>query len=330
MFRLTGILLLLTMCSLPQSAGITSYPVNPARDSHALYVSSSGITRIDLQSGQPVWKRLEAIQTFEPVLTERYLLAGTSQGLYALETDDGRVLWRLKLTGPVFSPALWGNVAFASDHQGSLIALKANTGELIWQRIFKGWLYTPVIEDSVLIVGGQEHRVYGLNTETGHTLWQIKIPHELVYRPVPVGNGSVILTTFAGDILNINVKRGEIIWHRSLPAPAHSPVIINQQTLIPTLDGSLLNLDSRDGQLKWAFQLAGRPRVSLRMLDNTIAVADGQGRVVGLDLNNGKRFWEFRYQGEMIGRPVVHENDILIIRKTFSGMRSESYRVKKN
>jgi outer membrane protein assembly factor BamB len=106
-------------------------------------------------------------------------VSSRDQYLYALDTGNGKVLWRHKFIYPVYNPALAVNGVLYINIDGAE-ALNSTTGSVIW--------YTPLREsqgDTFLpsvVVNGVEYlasaddqencTLYALNASNGAEYWQ--------------------------------------------------------------------------------------------------------------------------------------------------------------
>ena len=83
-----------------------AYPINPILVDDSIYVSQQGIYRFDRNQSEPLWSSLQGVETFEPVIHETLLLVGSTQGLYALELETGRIAWHIEKQHTLFTPSI--------------------------------------------------------------------------------------------------------------------------------------------------------------------------------------------------------------------------------
>lgn len=111
-------------------------------------------------------------------------------GIYALNRQNGRLLWRFATHGEAMpTPVLSGRHLFLSTGSGNIMALDAVNGNLLWRTHVGGIanMSAPVV------VGGRIYvsvlvkpYLYCLDAHTGHVIWRAQIP-----RAANMGTGHV-------------------------------------------------------------------------------------------------------------------------------------------
>jgi hypothetical protein len=187
-----------------------AYPINPILVDDSIYVSQQGIYRFDRNQSEPLWSSLQGVETFEPVIHEALLLVGSTQGLYALELETGRIAWHIEKQHTLFTPSI-STWAFAGSLQGTLYAIDPEHGDIIWRSQFPGWIYSPVVNEATTLLwtGGQTHKIYALSATEGSVEHKIATTQELVFSPVDLGNNQIAVNLFDGNTLVIAALTGK-------------------------------------------------------------------------------------------------------------------------
>lgn len=203
-------------------------------------------------------------------------LSGWDGYVWALDAENGELLWRYKHAVPLDVPLCCGNVnrgvavargkVFFSTPHGHLVALDARTGRPVWRQI---WVDTragesstmaPLIVKDMVIVGssGAEYGVRGhidaFNLETGTRLWRrygVPAPGEpgsetwgnaeSAYR----GGGAAWITGSYDAQLDL------LYWSIANPSPDFDGSIRPGDNLYTN---SVLALDPDDGSIRWHYQ----------------------------------------------------------------------------
>lgn len=188
-----------------------AYPVNPILVDDSIYVSQQGIYRFDRNQSEPLWSSLQGVETFEPVIHETLLLVGSTQGLYALELDTGRIAWHIEKQHTLFTPSI-STWAFAGSLHGTLYAIDPERGDIIWRSQFPGWIYSPVVNEATTLLwtGGQAHRIYALSAAEGSLEHNIATTQELVFSPIDLGDDEIAVNLFDGNTLVIAALNASI------------------------------------------------------------------------------------------------------------------------
>jgi outer membrane protein assembly factor BamB len=118
--------------------------------------------------GMRTWDRLlDGATEASPAVAYNTVYIPTSNGAYALDTENGTVKWSRPLDGEysVSSPAVAdGKVYFGLDN-GYVYALDAFNGDLVWSYKTEGAVQSsPAISDGLLFVGSSDGNLYAIGT----------------------------------------------------------------------------------------------------------------------------------------------------------------------
>jgi len=118
--------------------------------------------------GMRTWDHLlDGVTEASPAVAYNTVYIPTSDGAYALDTENGTVKWSCPLDGEysVSSPAVAdGKVYFGLDN-GYVYALDAFTGDLVWSYKTEGAVQSsPAICDGLLFVGSNDGNLYAIGT----------------------------------------------------------------------------------------------------------------------------------------------------------------------
>lgn len=266
--------------------------------------------------------------------------AGSARTLYALDNDDGSVLWTAPLGGN--GVAVAGATVFASGTGGTLRALNAATGEERWVNPDPrngGAHEAPVVSDGRVIVHSAE-RLRAVDAMTGQTLWT-SVDTD-AWDPMPsIGSGWAVVDGY--DIGSYNMQTGafrRLEWGigglEDAPAVSGGRAFVNgtihdlstnakidyyeAENREPALLGNLMLY--QDGRAlvaedvvtrepHWHFEpgreeyLFGPPMIAGRLaLFTTGGAYGGTYRLHVADLVTGEVVWEMEFP-ESPGRPTI-------------------------
>jgi outer membrane protein assembly factor BamB len=291
-----------------------NYPENPAIDDAAIYLSDAGISKINIETLETEWNVLTHKKTFEPVVTSRHVVVGSSTGMYVLDKLSGSIIRNIQTENTLFSPVVENNIAFVGSETGLFQAIDLQTGEILWSRKFEGWVYPPAVVGETLVVGGNRPYISALDKTNGKTLWEKRISQELVYRPVGIDHSRVVISTFGNETQLINSKNGNVIWTIRDKVPNLSPVLINNEIVFGTLDGRLQSVNLSNGKLHWEYRMGGHLSIQAYPKQATVMISNNQGMIVKVDANDGHVKWQKRISNELVGAPVLLKDDVIVFR----------------
>jgi outer membrane protein assembly factor BamB len=118
--------------------------------------------------GMRTWEHLlDGATEASPAVAYNTVYIPTSNGAYALDTENGTVKWSRPLDGEysVSSPAVAdGKVYFGLDN-GYVYALDALNGDIVWSYKTEGTVQSsPAISDGLLFVGSDDGNLYAIGT----------------------------------------------------------------------------------------------------------------------------------------------------------------------
>jgi outer membrane protein assembly factor BamB len=94
--------------------------------------------------------------------------------IYALQSNNGSVLWHDKLKASPTNALLANGVIYLSTSSdiGAVYAVHANDGSLLWNYPIAGSMYpAPVLDGNVVCVGATNGMVYALRANNGGIVW---------------------------------------------------------------------------------------------------------------------------------------------------------------
>jgi len=256
---------------------------------------------------------LEAIYTTPQVIGDTVYLAGYSGDVYALNLDDGSVLWSFETDGPILAGLAAGETAvYAATDKGFLYALDPQTGQTKVPPFEAGggiW-GTPLLVEGVVYVASVNGKLYALDAETLEPIPKWDAPFEaargLISDPV-LADGAILVGGFDRTLIAVDAASGEERW--SFKADNWfwgKPLVADGTVYAPNLDGSLYALSLADGEERWSFK-AEEPeplRSSPVLATDVLVIVDRKGNVYGLDLENGNRIWS-KTEEDGIGKTVL-------------------------
>jgi len=298
---LLGIALLALAPAALRAAGPV-YPDQPARGPELICVSDSGLSCFDAQTMDLDWRALRGNFTYEPVVTESAVLAGSTTGLHVQHAADGSPHWQWNSGRETASPVIRSGTVYAAGHGGRVAALDLADGGVQWTTTLEGAVYTPALLGGLVIAGRRTGVIEALDAASGATRWRRALDHALVGPPVALDN-AVVVTTFGGSIISLG-PTGEVLWQQQDPAPSFSPAGGAGMLVFGGLDGRLRARDPASGALRWRTALSGQLSIPARQRGGRIAVATPARKLVLIHADDGEVLARTPLPGTPLGRPL--------------------------
>lgn len=182
--------------------------------------------------GKTLWKRKLAPIFSSPALAgSRVLVGGDDGALYALDPEQGTLLWSHALGGKVrATPAVMGETALVGDFGGRLVAVSVVDGARIWTLDLGHPLYSsPCVARDVCIVGCHEGHIHGVDHATGKERFVVTTRGPVVSSAVAVGDRIVIGST-DGDLYVMDAS-GTVLQRAAVGAGIESSPAFDRDLL---------------------------------------------------------------------------------------------------
>ncbi len=187
------------------------------------------IVSLDAASGGELWRQPLglAIHSAPTVSDGRVFVSTVDNQLFALDDEDGRILWNhrgITETARLFpgsSPAVAGDIVIAPYSSGEVFALRTQNGRVAWS--------------DTLVRTGRLTSLSALN--------------DIVGRPV-VDRGRVYAISHSGRMVAIDLRTGERVWTRNLGG-VQTPWIAGDFIYVVSLDGEVVCLFRSNGAVRW-------------------------------------------------------------------------------
>ena len=225
-------------------------------------------------------------------------ISGYNGKIYAFDSSSLQKRWVYPPEGNL-QPIVGGPVValgkvYFGGSDGKVYALNADTGVEVWEPFQTGdkiWS-TPVIDDGTVYISSFDKKLYALDANSGEKKWETaEVGGAIAATPV-VYNNTVYFGSFDRYLYAVDATDGSLKWKSEVEAGKWfwaKPVIYNNTVYAPSLDGKVYILDAESGhELIDAIDLGDPVSSSPVLVDGSIIIASGEGRVYSLDTANNQ------------------------------------------
>lgn len=233
------------------------------------------VTALGLADGKEIWhRRVESPLSSSPaILGNRAYLTSTNNDFYAIDTDDGEIVWNdqaLSETARVLSspsPAVTQDILAVGYSSGELIAYLPANGRRLWtDTLTSTGRYTPLsvindiagkptIQDGVVYVASHSGILAAIDSRSGTRIWS----RVFGSRQGPVIGGDYLFVVGTNSkVAAFNRIDGKIAWVRDLPEFKDNnrdnrmtwtgPLLANDRLIITSSDGDVIALSPQNGE----------------------------------------------------------------------------------
>ncbi len=292
----------------PDTTMLPSYAVN---DSDSLVVRE--------------WMR-QLPASFYATPTERYgrIYIGDDNGtFYALDIDNGRILWRYKTTARIVgsSDVKDGRVVFASAN-GTLYCVAVDNGKLQWrQKLGKPITGSITIDGSNVYVGSSDSCFYALKLMTGAPVWTYRGLGNYCFAKPLIYKNKLFFGAWDGNFYALDKRKGKLLWrwsndstdYRLSPAMV-TPCCDERRVYFVAPDGFLTALNADSGTVsmrtdRWAV------RESLGLQDSILFAKTTQDTIIAINLKADTLLWatDAGYGRDLAATQLIADGNTLYV-----------------
>jgi uncharacterized repeat protein (TIGR01451 family) len=198
--------------------------------------NENNVWALDPRGGEPKWMvTLEGEMGSPSLGPDGTLYVTSGWTLYALNPDDGAVLWTAGSDGaPTTVPVIAnGKVYLGTSWYDNMQAFDAQDGTLAWKTHIGGTLQsTPAIGlDGTLYFGSDNASFYALDGDTGAVKWSFGTNSWIRSAPVLDVNGLLYVPNGEGLLYCLDSGTGTPIWTKKVDSGYYSPSLGADGTL---------------------------------------------------------------------------------------------------
>ncbi len=257
-------------------------------------------------------------------------VASEKAQLYALNSSDGSLLWRVTVSGEVLAqPAVGENTVLVNTSNGYLQALNAETGVTKWTINLGMPLLalrgdsTPVIAHGAAVVGSNTGRVSAVLLNQGQYIWQQRIAKpggsteisrlsDVDATPLIVEE-IVYATAYNGYLVAIDLRTGQPIWQKDF-GTVLDMVAENEKLFIVTNNDTVIALNRITSEVLWSQdKLLHRGLTAPVIYGEQLVIGDSEGYLHWLSKRDGHFVAQNKVSGSgLLAGPIVAGSQLMI------------------
>ena len=179
-----------------------------------------------------------------PTIFEKTLYVGNlDHRLYAINIEDGSMLWRFKTDAPVTSsPRVVDGTLYFGSNDGNVYSIDSRKIRVNWKSKTQHWVNSSaLILGERLYIGSNDKNLYAFNLKSGRAVWKHGTYGDVISIPAPYKN-LIIMAGGSGDgrIYAVEERNGRLFWSYKTGGKIESdPVIVGDKLFVSSTDGYL-------------------------------------------------------------------------------------------
>lgn len=284
------------------------------------------VWEVRLEAANPHWDEF-AVGGGLAIAGDKLIVASGFGYVTALKLSDGSQIWHRRTDSPMSSsPAILGSRAFLTSTNNDFYAIDVDDGEIVWNdqaiaetaRVLSS--PSPAVTPDILAVGYSSGELIAYLPANGRRLWADTLTSSGRYTPLSVINdiagkptiqdGIVYAASHSGILTAIDARTGARIWSRTFGS-RQGPVIGGDYVFVVGTGGKVACLNKIDGKIAWTrdlpeFKDGNRENrivwTGPLLANGRLVVVSSEGDVVALSPQNGETLSEMK-----VGQPIYIE-----------------------
>lgn len=249
-----------------------------------------------------------------PLIYNDFLVVPTGNQLKAID-DNLETVWSYNVGGAILASPTTRKVVehddpliFISGTNNKVIALDKDGNEV--------WSFAPAaqgsfvsspcaVNDSFVYVGNNNGFIYAIFAHNGTEKWKFKTDGQVKSSPVHI-NGNVLVGSLDRNFYSVDSATGQLRWKITTEdAIVSSPAVYNQNVYFGGYDGNVYCIDIIDGTLKWKQLTFGLIKSSPVIYKGSVFIGGFDKNFLRLDAANGGQYWNKNIYGQMEASAII-------------------------
>lgn len=265
-----------------------------------------GVTAVDLQTGQSVWRYASELPlSSTPGAGDGLVVVGSLEGdVIALDASNGAEKWRAKVGDEVVAaPAIGQGLVLVHSNGGRVTAFDAANGQRRWfwdhetPTLSVRGNSAPLLGPGIAFIGNDDGTLSALTLADGRLVWnqtvaaaegRSELDRMADVDGTPVLDGTTVFaTSFKKQTMAIDGPSGRPLWTHDAGGPG-KVAVSSDLVVVSDPDGIVWGLDKNSGSALWQQDALLRRSVSgLAIQGDYAVVGDYEGYLHWLRLSDG-------------------------------------------
>ena len=265
------------------------------------------------------------------------IVADSIAKYYAINLNNGNLIWSKNSSAPFNSQVkIFKDKFFIIDFENILRCFSLNDGREVWNvKTEKSFIKSQqklsfIINNNNLVFINTLGDVSSIDIETGNLTWQTPTQSSAIYEnyfslknsDLIVENNFIYFSNNQNEFFAIDEKNGVIKWKQNLNSNLR-PTFADGLVFTITLEGYLAIIDSRNGNILRMTSIMGQIKkfkkknikpVGFIVTKDKIFLSLNNGRLITVEILNGKVLDIIKIDNEKISRPYILNNHMFIVR----------------
>ena len=246
---------------------------------------------LDTNNGELIWKKPIGKNPTKPIIHENLIYIGQSEGVSIID-KHGTIRRISTIDEVVSSPIIAENMIIFGDNNGKVYSYSVDKKKEKWSIELSDEIYIASgYDDNIYLTSGKS--CYGISLKDQTVAWQFNSSGIITSAPV-FKNNKVYFASWDNFIYALNSKNGNLIWkHETGWGFDTSPVLSEELIYVGCNDNNLYALNAKDGTSKWVFTCKAGIHSSPVVYGDFVFFGSDDGRFYAVNKTDGDGEWFF-------------------------------------
>jgi len=256
---------------------------------------------------------------------------------YAIDLLKGELIWSKKNENPFNSQIkIYDNKVYAIDMSNVLRCFSLKDGSELWKFQSENTFLKSTKRNSLIINSGKIilnnsiGDIIAVDAKEGSLLWQIPTQNSLIYEnafslvmsDLVADKKNIIFSNNRNEFYSLSLLNGLLNWKQKINSSVR-PAFYDQLIFTISDEGYFFVIDYKTGniiRITDIFDLFSEKKrknikpIGFIVSSDKVILSTSNGRVLTIDIKDGKTKSVFKIDNERISRPFVFENKILLLK----------------
>jgi len=256
---------------------------------------------------------------------------------YAIDLLKGELIWSKKNENPFNSQIkIYDNKVYAIDMSNVLRCFSLKDGSELWKFQSENTFLKSTKRNSLIINSGKIilnnsiGDIIAVDAKEGSLLWQIPTQNSLIYEnafslvmsDLVADKKNIIFSNNRNEFYSLSLLNGLLNWKQKINSSVR-PAFYDQFIFTISDEGYFFVIDYKTGniiRITDIFDLFSEKKrknikpIGFIVSSDKVILSTSNGRVLTIDIKDGKTKSVFKIDNERISRPFVFENKILLLK----------------
>jgi len=267
---------------------------DPTTDDENIYFSSwnGDIYSLSLKTKEKVWNTTIGWSSeSSPVITNDKLIIGSSNGLFALNKENGNIIWENEIGAVSTKAFLDDRFVYIGSHDSKFYKIDLTNGNIKWSFDTNAEIHSsPNIKENKILFGSNDGYLYCLDKNNGNLLWKYKTDSAIWSKP-NIYKNKVFFGSWDSNLYCLDLKDGRFNWKFTTGWGIDSSASIkNDNIYFGSQDNNFYSIDL-NGDLKWVFKTLGGISSSPNVYGEYVFFGSSDGKIYALNKTDGSLVW---------------------------------------